>query len=84
MLCTPADLKKEQETALIVVSYIGIVNLITVVQNELIAIMAVSYQHYMVYVASVLKGMVHNGLAKKRSQQNYASKFGRNLSGYVF
>ena len=61
MLCTRADLKKEQETALIVVNYIGIVNLITVVQNELIVIAAVLYQHYMEYVASVLKGMVPNG-----------------------
>lgn len=62
MLCTRADLKKGQETALIVVNYIGIVNLITVVQNELIVIVAVSHQHYMGYVASVLKGMVHNNL----------------------
>jgi hypothetical protein len=61
MLCTRADLKKEQETALIVVNYTGTVNLITGVQNELIVIVAVSYQHYMVYVKSVLKGMVHNG-----------------------
>jgi hypothetical protein len=68
MLCTRADLKKEQETALIVVNYIGIVNLITVVQNELIVIMAVSYQHYMEYVASVLKGMVHNGWRKPSFQ----------------
>ena len=60
MLCTRADLKKGQKTALIVVNYIGTVNLITVVQNELIVIMVVSYQHYMEYVASVLKGMVHN------------------------
>ena len=65
MLCTRADLKIEQETALIVVNYIGIVNLITVVQNELIVIVAVSYQHYMEYVASVLKGMVHNGCKYK-------------------
>jgi hypothetical protein len=63
MLCTRADLKKEQETAQIAVNYIGIVNLITVAQNELIVIMAVSYQHYMEYVANVQKGMVHNGLA---------------------
>jgi hypothetical protein len=60
MLCTRADLKKEQETAQIAVNYIGIVNLITVAQNELIVIMAVSYQHYMEYVANVQKGMVHN------------------------
>ena len=61
MLCTRADLKKKQETVLIVVNYIGIVNLITVVQNELIVIMAVMYQLYTEYVANVLKGMVHNG-----------------------
>jgi hypothetical protein len=60
MLCTRADLKKEQETAPIAVNYIGLVNLITVVQNELIVIMVVSYQHYMEYVASVQKGMAHN------------------------
>jgi hypothetical protein len=32
----------------------------------------------------VKKSNPDNGLAKKRSQQNYASKFGRNFIGYAF
>ena len=60
MLCTRADLKKERETALTAENYIGIVNLIIVAQNELMLIMAVSFQHYTEYAKSVQKGMVHN------------------------